>query len=67
MYLQPISLTVSMMSDLSAAAPEASVVETLLDKYGSMLFDNVTEGESSQETLTAGDISQDCKVYEGQI
>lgn len=56
-----------MMSDLSAAAPEASVVETLLDKYGSMLFDNVTEGESSQETLTAGDISQDCTVYEGQI
>ena len=51
-----------MMSDLSAAAPEASVVETLLDKYGSMLFDNVTEGESSQETLTAGDISQDCKM-----
>lgn len=32
-----------------------------------MLFDNVTEGESSQETLTAGDISQDCTVYEGQI
>ena len=66
-YSDSLSLTVSMMSDLSAAAPEASVVETLLDKYGSMLFDNVTEGESSQETLTAGDISQDCTVYEGQI
>lgn len=66
-YSDSLSLTVSMMSDLSVAAPEASVVETLLDKYGSMLFDNVTEGESSQETLTAGDISQDCTVYEGQI
>ena len=55
------------MSDLSSALPEASVIETLLDKYGSMLFDNLTEGESSQETLTAGDISQDCTVYEGQI
>lgn len=54
-YSDSLSLTVSMMSDLSAAAPEASVVETLLDKYGSMLFDNLTEGESSQETLTAGD------------
>ena len=61
-YSDSLSLTVSMMSDLSAAAPEASVVETLLDKYGSMLFDNVTEGESSQETLTAGDISQDLSL-----
>lgn len=66
-YSDSLSLSVSMMSDLTAAVPEASVVETLLDKYGSMLFDNVTEGESSQETLTAGDISQDCTVYEGQI
>ena len=66
-YSDSLNLTVSMMSDLSAAAPEAAVVETLLDKYGSMLFDNVTESESSQETLTAGDVSQDCTVYEGQI
>lgn len=66
-YSDSLSLTVSMMSDLSAVVPEASVVETLLDKYGSMLFDNVTEGEGSQETLTTGDISQDCTVYEGQI
>lgn len=56
-----------MMSDLAATLPEASVVETLLNKYGSMLFDNVTEGESSQETLTTGEISQDCTVYEAQV
>ena len=37
-YSDSLSLTVSMMSDLSATAPEASVVETLLDKYGSMLL-----------------------------
>lgn len=66
-YSGSISLSASLMSDLSSALPEASVIETLLDKYGSMLFDNLTEGESSQETLTAGDISQDCTVYEGQI
>ncbi len=36
-YSDNLSLTVSMMSDLSATAPEASVVETLLDKYGFML------------------------------
>ncbi len=66
-YSDSISLSASLMSDLSSALSEASVIETLLDKYGSMLFDNLTEGESSQETLTAGDISQDCTVYEGQI
>lgn len=66
-YSDSISLSASLISDLSSALPEASVIETLLDKYGSMLFDNLTEGESSQETLTAGDISQDCTVYEGQI
>ena len=61
-YSDSISLSASLMSDLSSALPEASVIEALLDKYGSMLFDNLTEGESSQETL-----SQDCTVYEGQI
>ena len=66
-YSDSISLSASLMSDLSSSLPEASVIEALLDKYGSMLFDNLTEGESSQETLTAGDISQDCTVYEGQI
>lgn len=66
-YSDSINLSVSMMSDLAATLPEASVVETLLNKYGSMLFDNVTEGESSQETLTTGEISQDCTVYEAQV
>lgn len=66
-YSDSISLSASLMSDLTSALPEASVIETLLDKYGFMLFDNLTEGESSQETLTAGDISQDCTVYEGLI
>ena len=66
-YSDSLGLSVSMMSDLAASVPEASVVETLLDKYGSMLFDNVTEGESTQETLTTGGVSQDCTVYECQV
>ena len=66
-YSESLSLSASLMSDLSASIPEATVVETLLDKYGSMLFDNLTEVDGSQATLTAGDISQECTVYEGQI
>ena len=63
-YLDPDS------QDIYMRIPELSdkyFKTNRLDKYGSMLFDNVTEGKSSQETLTAGDISQDCTVYEGQI
>ena len=66
-YSESLSLSASLMSDLSASMPEATVVETLLAKYGSMLFDNLTEVDGSQATLTAGDISQECTVYEGQI
>lgn len=66
-YSAGLNASVSLFSDLSASMPEGSVLEELLNKYGTLIFDNVTEGESSQDTLTAGDVSADCTVYEGQI
>lgn len=66
-YFAGLNASVSLFSDLSASMPEGSVLEELLNKYGTLIFDNVTEGESSQDTLTAGDVSADCTVYEGQI
>lgn len=66
-YSAGLNASVSLLSDLSASMPEGSVLEELLNKYGTLIFDNVTEGESSQDTLTAGDVSADCTVYEGQI
>lgn len=66
-YTAGLNASVSLLSNISASMPEASVVEELLNKYGSLIFDNVTEGESSQDTLTVGDVSADCTVYEGHI
>ena len=66
-YSAGLNASVSLFSDLSASMPEGSVLEELLNKYGTLIFDNVAEGESSQDTLTAGDVSADCTVYEGQI
>ena len=66
-YSAGLNASVSLFSDLSASMPEGSVLEELLNKYGTLIFDNVTEGESSQDTLTASDVSADCTVYEGQI
>lgn len=66
-YSAGLNASVSLFSDLSASMPEGSVLEELLNKYGTLIFDNVAEGESSQDTLTAGGVSADCTVYEGQI
>ena len=66
-YSAGLNASVSLFFDLSASMPEGSVLEELLNKYGTLIFDNVTEGESNQDTLTAGDVSADCTVYEGQI
>lgn len=66
-YSAGLNASVSLFSDLSASMPEGSVLEELLNKYGTLIFDNVAEGESSQDTLTASDVSADCTVYEGQI
>ena len=66
-YSAGLNASVSLFFDLSASMPEGSVLEELLNKYGTLIFDNVAEGESSQDTLTAGDVSADCTVYEGQI
>ena len=66
-YSAGLNASVSLFSDLSASMPEGSVLEELLNKYGTLIFDNVAEGERSQDTLTAGDVSADCTVYEGQI
>ena len=51
-YSAGLNASVSLFSDLSASMPEGSVLEELLNKYGTLIFDNVTEGESSQDTLT---------------
>ena len=63
-YSAGLNASVSLFSDLSASMPEGSVLEELLNKYGTLIFDNVAEGESSQDTLTAGGVSANSRLRE---
>lgn len=57
----------SVLSDLPAFMPDSAVIEELLNKYGSILFNHTAEGTTGEETLTIGDITKNCTVYEGQL
>ena len=59
--------SVTLLNNMTEVMPEASVVESLLNKYGTILIDNVKSTDGTSDTLTAGDISQDCTVYEGTL
>ena len=62
-----LSDSVKLLNNMTEAMPEASVVESLLNKYGTILIDNVKSTDGTSDTLTAGDVSQDCTVYEGTL
>ena len=67
-YAKGFNVSLSLTSDFAELMPEASVVEELLNKYTTLIFDNIQDGaESAADTLTAEGISQECTVYEGQI
>lgn len=53
--------------DLPAFLPETAVVEELLNKYGSIIFDHIEPGENTEENVTLNQISANCKVYEGRL
>lgn len=66
-YTWSTNLSLAMMSDFTELLPEASVVEELLNRYSTLVFDNMSEQESTTKTLTAQGISEDCTVYESRI
>ena len=66
-YTWSTNLSLAMMSDFTELLPEASVVEELLNRYSTLVFDNMSEQESTTETLTAQGISEDCTVYESRV
>lgn len=66
-YAWSTNLSLAMMSDFTGLLPEASVVEELLNRYSTLVFDNMNEQDSTTETLTAQGISEDCTVYEARI
>ena len=57
--------SMNMVLNMERYLPDAKALEELLTTYTSILVDNAKEGVTGTETVTAGDISQECTVYEG--
>lgn len=55
------------MSDIMNLIPDSATAGTLLDRYGNLIIDNMTEGASVEEAVSVEGISEDCTVYEGQL
>lgn len=47
--------------------PSADALENLLDTYGTILIEGMTEGETGSETLAVSEISQECTTFEGVL
>lgn len=57
----------NMLSDMSSVLPDSDTLSTLISRYGNLVIDNLTEGSSTEETVSVEGISEDCTAYEGQI
>lgn len=59
--------SMNLLSDLSTLLPDKDTVSSLLGRYGHLIIDNMEDGLSAQETVSAKGVSEDCTMYEGQI
>lgn len=57
--------SMQLLTGIQENLPEAETVKNLLDRYGTILLDNMTDGTSSTETISAGGIVQECTALEG--
>lgn len=57
----------NLASDMTTVMPDGETAGTLLDRYGTLLIENMKEGPSVEETVSVEGIGEDCTVYEGQI
>ena len=59
--------SMNLLSDLSTLLPDKDTVSSLLGRYGHLIIDNMEDGLSTQENVSAEGVSEDCTMYEGQI
>lgn len=65
--LKEMRASLAISSNMREILPEAAIAESILNRYGTILLDSVTDGVSGTEVLNASGISQECKVLEGSI
>lgn len=56
-----------MFENINEYMPEASVAESILDRYSTLVLDNLSDTGSEADTVTAGGVSEDCTLLEGKL
>lgn len=66
-YSNSMEISMAIAGDLEKYLPGADAAETILNRYGNLLFDNMTDVEGTADTMNTEGVSVDCTLYEGQI
>lgn len=55
------------LQDPYSFMPDGTTIGDILNRYADIILANMTEGDTYEEALQAGELSTDCTVYEGRI
>lgn len=59
------STYLNMLTNVDSILPDSDSIGTLLDRYGSLIIDNIEENSTVQETVSVDGIGEECTAYEG--
>ena len=55
------------LGDMTSVYPDTETLTTLMERYGNLVIDNLSEASSAEEALSVEGVSEDCTVYETSI
>lgn len=55
------------LGDMTSVYPDTETLTTLMERYGNLVIDNLSEATSTEEALSVEGVSEDCTVYETSI
>ena len=55
------------LGDMTSVYPDTETLTTLMERYGNLVIDNLSEASSAEEALSVEGVSKDCTVYETSI
>ena len=66
-YSNSMEISMAIAGDLEKYLPGADAAETILNRYGTILFDNMKDVEGTADAMNIEGVSADCTLYEGQL
>lgn len=66
-YSNSMEISMAIAGDLEKYLPNADDAQTILNRYGTILFDHMTDVEGTADTINLEGVSVDCTLYEGQL